>query len=175
MEIMPGYTHSYPLPPPPQRSRKGLWIGLAIGTVVLFLFGILVVGVFFFGQKIPFISSIFPSPTPTGLFYNNPAAGISLTYPLTWQYSVTGDAKYGYSITLASSQDILTTPSRATETGAAMMVGTIILTNSNLPFTIDASSMGDVENGFANLIFYQVYSPTLIFQNQKYLLLRFFS
>jgi hypothetical protein len=161
MEIMPGYTQTFPLPPPPQRSHKGLWIGLAIGAVVLCLCGILVVGVYFFGPNIPYISSFFPSPTPTGLFYNNPAAGISLTYPVTWQYSESGDATYGYSITFASSTDILTAPSRASETGAAMMIGTIILTNSNLPFTVNASSMEDAVNGFANLIF------TNISQNQN--------
>jgi hypothetical protein len=42
-----------------------------------------------------------------------------------------------------------------------MMIGTIILTNSNLPFTVNASSMEDAVNGFANLIF------TNISQNQN--------
>jgi hypothetical protein len=159
MEIMPEYTQSNPLPPPPEHSRKGMWIGLAIGAIVLFLCGILVVGVYFFGPEIPYISSFFPSPTPTGLFYNNPAAGISLTYPLTWQYSESGDASSGYSITFASSPDILDTPAKASQTGAIMMIGTIILAANDLPFTVDASSMGDTVVGFANIIFTNI-SPS---------------
>jgi hypothetical protein len=156
MEAMPGNTQSYP-PPPPQRSRKGLWIGLAIGAVVLCLCCIVVVlGVFFFGQNIPYLSNFFSSPTPTfpptpipsptlsGLFYNNPSVGISLTYPDTWQYVESGDATSGYTIIFASSADILNSPTSAPETGAAVAILTHFMTIYDIPFTVNASAMGDV-------------------------------
>jgi len=131
-----------------------LWIGLAIGAVVLCLCGIvIVVGVYFFGQNIPYISNFFPSPTPTGLFYNNPSTGISLTYPGTWQYSESGDATYGYTIIFASSADILNSSSNAPQTGAAMAILTNALTTSDLSFTVDASSMGDVVDYIATVYF----------------------
>lgn len=145
MEPLPGYPQSYPPPPPPQRSRKGLWIGLAIGAVVLCLCCIVVVvGVYFFGLNIPVISNFLPSPTSAGLLYNNPSAGISLTYPLTWQYSESGDASTGYIITFASSAEILNSSSNAPQTGAALAVLTNVVKASDLSFTVDASSMGDL-------------------------------
>jgi hypothetical protein len=157
METIPGYAQSYPPPPPPQRSRKGLWIGLAIGAVVLCLCCIvLIVGVYFFGQNIPYISNFFPSPTPTGLVYSNPAVGISLTYPATWQYSELGNAADGYIITFASSADILTNSSNAPQTGAAMAILTNALTTSDLSFTVNAASMGDVINYIATVFFTNV-------------------
>jgi hypothetical protein len=125
-------------------TRKGLWIGLAIGAILLCLCCIFIAGIYFFRQDIPFISSFFPSPTPTGLFYNNPAAGISLTYPATWRYSESGDALTGYSIIFASSEDILANSSNNIQTGAAFMVWTNILSTSDLSFTVSASSMADV-------------------------------
>ncbi|HEY5157335.1 MAG TPA: hypothetical protein VII93_05160 [Anaerolineales bacterium] len=156
MEPMPGYAQSYPPPPPPQRSRKGLWIGLAIGAVVLCLCCIVVVGVYFFRQNIPYISNFFPSPTPTGLSYNNPAAGISLTYPANWQYSESGDATSGYLIVFASSADVLNDSSNAPQTGAAMAILTNVMKTSDVSFTVNAGSMGDVvdyiaTNYFTNL------------------------
>jgi len=151
MDSMPGYAQSYPPPPPPQRSRKGLWIGLAIGAAVLCLCCIIIfVGVYFFGQNIPFISNFLPSPIPTGLFYNNPAAGISLTYPLTWQYSESGDATNGYIITFASSADILNNSSNSPQTGAALEIITTAMKASDLSFTVNASSMGDVVDYLAS-------------------------
>jgi len=145
METTPAFPQSYPPPPPPQRSRKGLWIGLAIGAVVLCLCCIvIVVGASFFGQNIPLISDFFPSPTPNGLFYNNPSAGISLTYPATWQYSEQGDAANGYLLIFASSADILNSTSNSLQTGAEMVIVTNALATSDLPFTVDASSMGSV-------------------------------
>jgi hypothetical protein len=148
MVTMPGDTQSYPPPPPPPRSRKGLWIGLAIGAVVLCLCCIVVVvGIFFFGQNIPYISNFFPSPTPSGLFYNNPSAGISLTYPVTWQYSESGDAANGYTIVFASSAGILNGSPSTPEPGVAsavFAVKTNALKTSDIPFTVNASSMGDV-------------------------------
>jgi hypothetical protein len=154
MEPMPGDAQSYPPPPPPpQPSRKGLWIGLAIGAVVLCLCCIVVVGVYFFRQKIPYISNFFPSPTPTGLLYNNPAAGISLTYPATWQYSESGDAASGYLIIFASSADVLNSSSNAPTTGAAMAVFTNVLKTSDVSFTVNASSMPDVMDYIATSLF----------------------
>jgi hypothetical protein len=146
MQSMPENAQSFPPPPPPpRRSRKGLWIGLAIAVIVLCLCCIvLVAGVYFFQINIPVISNFFPSPTPTGLFYNNPQAGISLTYPATWQYSDSGDASSGFTIIFASSADILNDSSNAPTTGAAMAILTKILATGDLPFTFDASSMGSV-------------------------------
>ncbi|HEX7620808.1 MAG TPA: hypothetical protein VF359_06365 [Anaerolineales bacterium] len=146
MEPMTDNAQSYPPPPPPpQRSRKGLWIGLGIGLVVLCLCCILVlVGVYFFKLNIPVLSNFFPSPTPTGLTYDNPSAGISLTYPATWQYSDSGDTTSGYTIIFASSAEILTNPSNSFQTGAIMEIFTNSLKISDLPFTVDASSMGSV-------------------------------
>jgi len=152
METMPDYAQSYPPPPPPQRSRKNLWIGLAIGAVVLCLCCIVVVvGVYFFGLNIPVISNFLPSPTSAGLLYNNPSAGISLTYPLTWQYSESGDATNGYLITFASSADILNNSSSAPpQTGAALEIVTTAMKASDLSFTVNASSMGDVVDYLAS-------------------------
>jgi hypothetical protein len=147
METIPGFSQSFPPPPPPppppQRSRTGLWIGLGIGAVVLCLCCALVVGVYIFRQDIPGISSLFPSPMPPGLSYTSPGAGISLTYPATWLYSESGDAATGYAILLASSADILNT-SNAPQTGAAMVILTNALQPSDLSFTLNAGSMGDV-------------------------------
>ncbi|MFA5873784.1 MAG: hypothetical protein WC832_07445 [Anaerolineales bacterium] len=154
METIPGAAQYYPPPPPPQHSRKGLWIGLAIGAVVLCLCCIvIVVGVYFFDQNIPYISNFFPSPTPTGLFYNNPAAGISLTYPVTWPYSESGDATSGYTITFASSAELLNSTSSTPQTGAVMVVLTHGIKTSDLSFTVNASSMGDVADYIATSLF----------------------
>jgi hypothetical protein len=161
METIPGFTQSYPPPPPPQRSRKGLWIGLGIAAVVLCLCGIVAVGVYIFRQDIPFVSSFFPSPTPAGLFYTNPGAGISLTYPATWQYVESGDAASGYTIILASSADILTN-SNTPQTGAVMAIFSNFSKTSDFSFTVNAGSMGDVvdyiaTNSFSNIS--QVQNP----------------
>jgi len=156
LEPVLDFPQSYPPPPPPppQRSRKGLWIGLAIGAVVLCLCCIVVVVVvILFGQNIPLISNFFPTPTPTGLSYNNSSAGISLTYPLTWQYSESGDSTSGYMVIFASSADILNDSSNAPLTGAAMAVMTNVLTTSDLSFTVDASSMGSVVDYIATTYF----------------------
>ncbi|MCX6036257.1 MAG: hypothetical protein NTV38_15010 [Chloroflexi bacterium] len=156
MEPMPGCVQSNPPPPPPQPSRKGLWIGLAIAAVLLCLCCIVVVGVYFFRHNIPYISNFFPSPTPTGLFYDNPSAGISLTYPATWQYSDSGDATDGYTIIFASSAAILNDSTNTPQTGAAMAILTNVVTTSDLSFTVNAGSLGDVldyiaTNYFSNL------------------------
>jgi len=151
MDTIPGSADSFP--PPPQRSRKGLWIGLAVGAVVLCLCCIIVVGGYLFRQDIPIISHFFPSPTPTGLFYNNPTAGISLTYPASWQYSESGDATNGYMLLFASSADILNDPSNAPQTGAAMAILTNVLKTSDVSFTVDASTMGEVVDYIATSYF----------------------
>ncbi len=153
MEPMPGSVQSYPPPPPPQPSHKGLWIGLAIGAVVLCLCCIGLVGLYTFRQNIPIISNFFPSPTPTGLYYNNSSAGISLTYPATWHYSESGDASTGFSIILASSADILTNSSNAPQTGAAMAILTNAVATSDLSFTVNAGSMGNVVDYIATTYF----------------------
>ena len=154
METTPGFIQTPPPPPPPQRSRKGLWIGLGIGAILLCLCCVVVVVVvYFYGRNIPYVSSLFPTPTPTGLFYTNPSAGISLTYPVTWQYSEQGDAATGYTIILASSAEILNASSDAPLDGAAIAILTNLLTPSDLTFTPDASTMGDVVDYIATTYF----------------------
>jgi hypothetical protein len=152
MEIMPGTSQSYPPSPPPQRSSKGLWIGLLIGVVVLCLLGFVAAG-YYSGVNLSDLLKFFPSPTPSALSYDNPNVGVSLTYPLTWQYSEAGDATYGYAITFASSSDILDAPSKATQSGALLMLGTIPLSTNNLPFTVAADTMGAALDGFASSFF----------------------
>jgi hypothetical protein len=147
MEPMTDYPQSFPPPPPPnpKRSHKGLWIGLGIAIVLLCLCCIaLVAGVYFFRINVPVISNFFPSPTPAGLLYYNPSAGISVTYPLTWQYSEFGDANSGFTIILASSADLLNDTTNSVTTGAIMEIYTNALRTSDIPFPVNAGSMGDV-------------------------------
>ena len=153
METIPGSAQSYPPPPPPQRSRKGLWIGLTIGAVILCLCCVLVVGVYFFRQDIPVISDFFSSPTPAGLFYDNPSVGISLTYPVSWQFVESGDPSNGYEILFSSSADFLNSPSTIPETGAILAIMTNTLPASDIPFTVDTSSMSDVVDYIATNLF----------------------
>jgi hypothetical protein len=153
METFPETAQSYPPPPPPRSSHRNLWIGVAIGAILLCLCCIIVIGIYTFRQEIPFISSFFPSPTPTGLVYRNPGAGISLTYPATWHYSESGDASTGYSIIFASSEEILANSSNSIQTGAAFVVWTNILSTSDLSFTVDESSMGDVVDFIVTSLF----------------------
>ncbi|MBE3037784.1 MAG: hypothetical protein IMZ62_03070, partial [Chloroflexi bacterium] len=84
--------------------------------------------------------------------YNNPAAGISLTYPLTWQYSESGDATNGYTITFASSAEILNNSSSGNQTGAALIIVINTLKTSDFSFTVNASSLGDVVDFFATSV-----------------------
>jgi hypothetical protein len=153
MDTISSPPQSFPPPPPPQPSRKGLWIGLATGAVILCLCCMIVVGTYIFRQDIPIISSFFSSPTPAGLYYDNPSAGISLTYPATWQYSESGDATTGYSIVFASAENILANPSNTIQTGAAFVVWTNVLTTSDLSFTVNASSMADVVDFIVTSLF----------------------
>ncbi len=147
MQPMQDYPQTYPPPPPPppKRSHKGLWIGLGIAAVILCLCCIvIIVGVYFFQLKVPVISSFFPSPTPAGLPYSNPSAGISLTYPATWQYTESGDAANGYIIIFASSAALLNDTTNSITTGAIMEIYTNSLKSSDIPFPVNASAMGDV-------------------------------
>jgi hypothetical protein len=156
MQPVPDYPQSYPPPPPPpqKRSHKTLWIILGIAAIVLCLCCVvLIVGVYFFQLNIPVISNFFPSPTPAGLPYSNPSAGISLTYPTTWQYSDSGDATNGFTIIFASSADILKDPTSAPQTGAAMAIMTNLMKTSDVTFTVDASSMGSVVDYIASTYF----------------------
>jgi len=156
MQTMPDYPQSYPPPPPPpqKRSHKTLWILLGVAAVVLCLSCVaLVVGVYFFQLNIPVISTFFPTPTPAGLPYNNPSAGISLTYPTTWQYSNSGDATNGFTIIFASSADILNDPTNSPKNGAAMAILTNLMKTSDVTFTVDGSSMGSVVDYVASTYF----------------------
>ena len=148
------YPPPPPPPPPPQRSRKGLWIGLAIGVVVICLCCIVViVAVLVFKIRVPGISNILASPTPNGLVYSNPSAGITLTYPATWLYSESGDASSGYMVLFASSSDILNNSSNAPQTGAALVLMTNVLATSDLSFPVDTSSMTPVVDYVATSYF----------------------
>jgi hypothetical protein len=147
MEPIPDYpqTIAPPPPPPPERSHKGLWIGLGVAVVLLFVCCMaLIAGVYFFRINVPVISNFFPSPTPAGLPYSNPSAGISLTYPTTWQYSEFGDATNGFTIVFASSKDLLSNTTNSLTTGALMEIYTNALKTSDIPFPVNAGSMGDV-------------------------------
>jgi hypothetical protein len=150
METMPGYTQSSPLNDRARQRRNRFWTGLIIGVPLFCLVMFLAAGVYFYGPEIPYLSSLFASPTPSALVYENPAAGIRLKYPLTWQVSETGSSAFGYTITFASSAEILASPAKASESGAVLMVGTINL--PDLPFTIDAEKMGDAINLLASLV-----------------------
>jgi hypothetical protein len=155
MEPMPDYPQSFPPPPPPsKRSHKGLWIGLGIAVVLLCLFCIvLVAGVYLFQRNIPVISYFFPTPTPASLPYENPTAGISLTYPPTWKYSESGDATNGFTIIFASSADILNDSTNAPQTGAALAIMTNLMTTSDVTFPVDANSLGSVVDYIASMYF----------------------
>jgi hypothetical protein len=147
MEPMPDNLQSFPPPPPPppKRSHKALWIGLGIAVVLICMCCIvLIAGVYYFRINVPVISNFFPSPTPAGLLYYNPSAGISVTYPLTWQYSQFGDANSGFTIIFASSADLLNDSTNSVTTGAIMEIYTNALKTSDIPFTVNAGSMGDV-------------------------------
>jgi hypothetical protein len=134
-----------------------LWIGLGIAVVLLCLCCIvLIVGVYFFQINVPVISNFFPSPTPAGLPYSNPAAGISLTYPATWKYSESGDANNGFTIIFASSAEIINDPTNVPQAGAAMAIMTNLMTTSDVSFQIDASSMGSAVDYIASNCFTNV-------------------
>jgi hypothetical protein len=152
METMPGYAEPFPPPPPPppeQKSRKGLWIGLGIAVAVLCLC-CLVIGVVA-ALNWTTVTNFFY--TRTAQSYSNPDAGISLYYPQGWQFDETGDATYGYEVIFASSTENLNSPTGVPQTGAEMIVLTNWLLASDLSFTVDASSMGDVVDYFATDIF----------------------
>ena len=100
-------------------------------------------------QSTPTISPSSSNQGTTPGLYNNPSAGISLTYPTSWQYSESGDTLTGYSIKFSSSPDILNNPSLP-ETGASLMIGTRYATTSDVPFTINTSSMVDVLDWIAS-------------------------
>jgi len=86
------------------------------------------------------------TPTPAGLFYNNPTAGISLTYPLTWKYSKSGDASSGFVIYFVSSVDILT---NGISNGALFEINTAPKTG-DFSFNVNANSIEEVINSIAN-------------------------
>lgn len=148
MQPTPEFDQSYlpPPPPPPARhSRKGLWIGLGIGVGILCLCGIiLVVGFTVLKPNIPILSNLFPSPTPEGLLYTNPSAGISLTYPVNWQYSEFGDPASSFGVMFASSPSLLGDSASQIATGAVLEVMTNTLKTSDIPFPVDPNAMGDV-------------------------------
>jgi hypothetical protein len=148
MDTLPDSTQSYPPPPPPQRSRKGMWIGLAIGVVVLCLCCIILVGVTLFRQEIPIISNFFPSPTPAVMYYDNPSAGISLTYPAAWQF-----VESGYEILFSSSAEFLNDPAALPTSGAILDIMTNTLPASDIPFAVEVSSMNNVVDYIATNLF----------------------
>jgi hypothetical protein len=153
MENPTGSAQSFPPPPPPQRSHKNLWIGLAIVAVVLCLCCALLVGVYIFRQDIPILSNFFPSPTPAGQFYDNPSVGISLTYPPGWQFIESGDPSSGYEILFSSSADFLNDQSTLPQTGATLVIMTNTLPTSDIPFPVNAGSMGDLVDFIATSLF----------------------
>jgi hypothetical protein len=138
-----------PPPPPPRKSRTGLWVGIALGVVVLCLCpGIVGVVGWTYRTSIPGISSLFATPTPQGVYYNNSSLGISLYYPNGWVYEEQGSG----TIVFATSQEVLNSPDTLTS-GAAM--GFIIASADqlSLPSDVDTTSPVSILNSFTQSSF----------------------
>ena len=130
-----------PPPPPPQKSRVGLIIGIVAGALVLCLCCAILGGVIYTQRKnIPFVSSLFPTPTPVGVLYSNPAVGISLYYPPSWVYQ---DDETSSTVFLATSQAVLDANSFP-EGEAAMVLFHSATIFNGMPDSVDTSSPEEV-------------------------------
>jgi hypothetical protein len=126
-----------PPPPPPRKSRTGMIAGIAAAVVVLCICCVLI-GVVVYEQrdKIPIISGLFATPTPTGAVYSNSTMGIRLYYPLEWVYQ---EDQTGEMVFLASSQEALDA-SVFPETAAAMVLFRSTSLYENFPTNVDLKS-----------------------------------
>jgi hypothetical protein len=138
-----------PPPPPPRKSRTGMWIGIVIGVIVLCLCCVVVVGVgYYYRTSIPGINTMFATPTPQGVYYNNSTIGFSVYYPVGWVYEEQGTD----SVIFASSQTVLNSSSSPTS-GAAMGFIVSTVANLNMPAGVDPTSPESVLNGFVKSSF----------------------
>jgi hypothetical protein len=88
----------HPQDPAPERRRRGLTSGIletiiAAGLVVAVIAGI----AFWQRNNIPFVANLFPTATPPGKLYSNPAMGLSLYYPTEWVSVDRSDGMVGFS------------------------------------------------------------------------------
>lgn len=133
-----------PPPPPPQRSRGKLWIGIGVGLLILCICCVVTaLGLYVAKDQIPAIGRLFPTPTPPGMLYTNPGAGLSLWYPQGWTYQEEGD-NGGYFILFASSQQIIDNSGVTPHNGAALIVFAKALYTSDLPSNVNTNSPLDV-------------------------------
>lgn len=139
-EAIPPFSPPPPPPPPPARSRGKVWLGIGIGLVLFcFCCAAVAIGLYAARDQIPAIGRLFPTPTPPGLLYSNPGAGFNLWYPQGWVYEEESDAG-GYFITFASSQRVLDDSGSTPRDGAALVVFAGLVSTSDLPSNVNASS-----------------------------------
>ncbi|MEZ0396724.1 MAG: hypothetical protein ABWK53_09900 [Anaerolineales bacterium] len=129
-----------PPPPPPPRSRGKIWLGIGLGLIALcFCCAVAAIGLYAARNQIPAIGQLFPTPTPPGLLYNNPAAGFSLWYPQGWVYEEDREDG-GYFIVFASSQQVLDNSDSTPRNGAALIIFAGVLSTSDLPSNVSPNS-----------------------------------
>jgi hypothetical protein len=138
-----------PPPPPPRKSRTGMWIGIVLGVIVLCVCCVAVVGVgYYYRTSIPGINTMFATPTPQGVYYNNSTIGFSVYYPTGWVYEEQGSD----SVIFASSQTVLNS-SDAPTSGAAMGFIVSSVADLNMASDVDPNSPESVLNGFVKSSF----------------------
>ncbi len=138
------YAPPPPPPPPPQRSRAKLWIGLGIGLLVLCLCcAVTAAGLYVARDQIPAVGRLFPTPTPPGMLYTNPGAGLSLWYPQGWVYEETSDSG-GYLIFFASSQQVMDNSNATPRNGAVLAIFAKVIYTSDLPSNVNPNSPFDI-------------------------------
>lgn len=156
METLPAFTPPPPPPPPPPKnSRTKLWIGLALGLVIV---GVCccVAGILTYlnWEK---ISNFFY--TQTAISYSNSDAGISLYYPQKWVYEESSYYYNAFEVIFASSEAVLTSDTGIPATGAELIIVTNWMTTSDLDFTVNARSMDQVVEYFTEDIFVSSVQP----------------
>ncbi len=124
-----------PPPPPAAASRKGLWIGLGAGALLIIVCCVGVVGVLLLQGKIPGIPSPLATAVPPGLLYSNSTSGISARYPTDWLY-----ADQSGVVVFASSKAILDNIEDEPTNGAALAIVHPFMRISDLPASVDTSN-----------------------------------
>ncbi len=120
-------------PPPPKRSRRGLWIGIVAAVLVLCLCCISLAVVIWVERDKIGLNNLFGTSVPSGQLFTDPASGISLYYPADWEYTNDNGV-----IVFASSQEILDNVNASPSSGAAMAIMTSLFDESNLPAGISS-------------------------------------
>jgi hypothetical protein len=103
---MSGSTGSYhPQDPAPERRRGGLSAGILEIVIGVILVLAVIAGIAFWQRnKIPFVANLFPTATPPGKLYSNPAMGLRLYYPQEW---LSLDGESAGMVTFSNSQAML--------------------------------------------------------------------